>query len=227
MKAGRRTDFIKVKGGMQAMFQHVFAEMNHILEGIVKHYPTAQESQKQLLIQRWNMLKAMSDGIIEEWLAFEDKMSTFREHMVLPPLFPLGDTPEMGMDSFVRGQGYYKLLMYRQSIQQFSQIVYDYPDSLLARMYIAMAHLHLEETTEALEHFQWILPLAEHKKLKAMIYNALGCIQAKLADTGKAQEYFTLALQNDPSLPDPLNNLQVCNQNRGQLQYGSQLISLI
>jgi tetratricopeptide (TPR) repeat protein len=212
---------------MQVMFQHVFAEMNHMLEEIVSHYPTAQETQKQHLIQRWNMLKTMSDGIIEEWLSFEEKMGNFREHTLLPPIFTLGATPEMEMESFVRGQGYFKLLMYRQSIQQFSFIVDDYPDSLLARMYIAMAHLHLEETTEALKQFLWILPLAEHKRLKAMIYNALGCIQVKLSDTGKAQEYFTLAMQNDPSLPDPLVNLQVCNHNLGQLQYGSQLISLI
>lgn len=212
---------------MQAMFQHVFAEMNDMLEEIVKHYPTAQDSHKQLLLQKWSMLKSMSDGIMEEWLSFEEKMSVFREHTMLPPAFPLGEAPEMGMESFVRGQGYFKLLMYRQSIQQFSHIVYDYPNSLIARMYIAMAHLHLEETTEALRHLQWILPLAEHKKLKAMIYNALGCIQVKLADLGKAQEYFTIALQNDPTLPEPLVNLQVCQDNRGQLQYGNQLITLM
>ncbi|WP_438351230.1 tetratricopeptide repeat protein [Paenibacillus sp. FA6] len=208
------------------MFQHVFAEMNDMLEEIIKHYPTAQDTQKQYMIQRWNMLKAMSDGIIEEWLSFEDKMGAFREYTLLPPIFPLGATPEMETESFVRGQGYFKLMMYRQSIQQFSVIIMDVPDSLLARMYIAMAHLHLEETSEALKQFQWILPLTEHKRLKAMIYNALGCIQVKLSDTRKAQEYFALAMQNDPTLADPLVNIQVCNDNRGQLQYGSQLISL-
>ncbi|AOZ91312.1 tetratricopeptide repeat protein [Paenibacillus crassostreae] len=208
------------------MFQHVFAEMNDMLEEIVKHYPTAQETQKQLLLQRWNMLKAMSDGIIEEWLCFEEKMSTFREYMVLSPVFSLAATPEMEMESFIRGQGYFKLLMFRQSIQQFSNIVNEMPDSVLARLYIAMAHLHLEETSEALVQFHRILPMAEHNRLKAMIYNALGCIHVKLSDTSKAQEYFALALQNDPTMPDPLVNLQVCSHNHGQLQYGSQLISL-
>ena len=215
-----------VKGGMQVMFQHVFAEMNDMLEEIVKHYPTAQETQKQLMIQRWNMLKTMSDGIIEEWLSFEDKMGIFREYTLLPPIFPLGTTPEMETESFVRGQGYFKLMMYRQAIQQFSVIISEVPDSLLARTYIAMAHLHLEETTEALKQFEWILSVTDHKRLRAMIYNALGCIQVKLSDTVKAQEYFTLALKNDPTLADPLVNLRVCSDNCGQLQYGSQLISL-
>ncbi|GAB6990266.1 tetratricopeptide repeat protein [Paenibacillus pini] len=210
------------------MFQHVFAEMNDMLEEIVKHYPTAHDVQKQHLIQKWNLLKKMSDDMIEEWLSFEEKMGTFREHTALPPVFPLGEIPEMEMDLFIRGQGYFKLLMYRQAIQQFSHLIMAVPGSMLARMYIAMAHLHLEETSEALMHFEFILPHARHYKLKAMIYNALGCIEAKRGDAGgKAQQYFTLALQHDPTLPDPLVNLQVCQQKSGQLQYGSQLISLM
>ncbi|GIP25634.1 hypothetical protein J23TS9_07640 [Paenibacillus sp. J23TS9] len=209
------------------MFQHVFAEMNHMLDEIMKHYPTAQEAQKHQLIQKWNMLKTMSDGIIDEWLSFEEKMGEFRQHAEVPSTLFSEQTPEMELNAFVRGQGYFRLLMYRQAAQQFSQVIRQYPDSLLARMYLAMAHLYLEETKEAHLHFHWILPLAKSQKLKAMIYNALGCIAVKHGNAGKAQEFFTLALQSDPTLPDPLVNLKVCQQNRGQLQYGSQLISLM
>ncbi|WP_458630675.1 tetratricopeptide repeat protein [Paenibacillus sp. CMAA1364] len=206
------------------MFQHVFAEMNDMLEEIVKHYPTAQESQKQHLLQNWDMLKAMSDGIIEEWLTFEDKMGVFRECTLIQPLSSLGTTPEMELHEFIKGLGYFKLMMYPQSIAQFNHIIRDFPNSLLARMYVAMAHLHLEETAEAHTHFQSILPLADHHKMRAIIYNALGCIQVKLTDMVKAQEYFALALHHDPSFADSLVNQQVCNDNCGQLQYGDQLI---
>ncbi|MWV44680.1 hypothetical protein GRF59_13760 [Paenibacillus sp. HJL G12] len=209
------------------MFQHVFAEMNHMLDEIMKHYPAAQESQKQQLIQKWNMLKTMSDGIIDEWLSFEEKMGEFRQHTEVPSTLFSEQTPEMEMNDFVRGQGYFRLLMYRQAAQQFSQVIRYYPDSLLSRMYLAMAHLYLEETQEANKHFEWILPLAKSQKLKAMIYNALGCIAVKNGNPGKAQEFFALAIQCDPTLPDPLMNLKVCQQKRGQLQYGSQLISLM
>lgn len=209
------------------MFQHVFAEMNNMLEEIVKHYPTAPEVQKHQLIQKWNLLKTMSDDIIEEWLSFEEKMGAFREHTALTPVFPQNESPETEMESFIRGQGYFKLLMFRQAAQQFSQVILQFPDSLLSRMYLAMAHLHLDETVEARQHFQWILPLSNHQKLRAMILNALGCIEVKQGNVIKAQEYFAVALQSDPTSPDPLINLQVCQQNRGQLQYGSQLISLI
>ncbi|KHF35373.1 tetratricopeptide repeat protein [Paenibacillus sp. FSL M7-1455] len=210
------------------MFQHVFAEMNHMLDEIMKHYPTAEETQKHQLIQQWNMLKTMSDGIIDEWLSFEEKMGEFRQHVEVPAtLFSDQSSPELEMNAFVRGQGYFRLLMYRQAAQQFAQVIRQYPDSLLARMYLAMSHLHLDETEAAQKHFQWILPLANSQKLKAMIYNALGCIAVKHGATSKAQEFFTIALQCDPTLPDPLINLKVCQQNRGQLQYGSQLISMM
>lgn len=209
------------------MFQHVFAEMNNMLDVIVKHYPTAHDAERQQLIQQYNLLKGMSEGIIEEWLSFEEKMSSFREQSAMPPLFPLSEMSVLQMEPFIRGQGYYKLFMYAQAVEQFDRVIHAYPDSMLARMYIAMAELHLENMKEAQLHFQWLLPHAEHGKLRAMIYNALGCIQAKGGDSGKAQEYFTLALQSDPTLPDPLINLQVCHQNSGQLQYGSQLITLM
>ncbi|MCJ8011047.1 hypothetical protein MUG84_04725 [Paenibacillus sp. KQZ6P-2] len=209
------------------MFQHVFAEMNHMLDEIMKHYPTAQETQKQQLLQKWNMLKTMSDGIIDEWLSFEEKMGEFRQHTEAQSTLFSEQTPEMELSDFVRGQGYFRLLMYRQAAQQFSQVIRQYPDSLLARMYLAMTHLYLEETQEAHKHFLWILPLAKSQKLKAMVYNALGCIAVKHGNAVKAQDYFTLALQCDPTLPDPLINLKVCQQNRGQLQFGSQLISLM
>ncbi|MFU1797109.1 tetratricopeptide repeat protein [Paenibacillus azoreducens] len=211
------------------MFQHVFAEMNHVLDEIMKYYPTAQEAQKHQMMQKWNMLKTMSDAIIDEWLTFEEKMGEFRQHVEVPSTSSIVNetSPELELNAFVRGQGYFRLLMFGQAAQQFSQVIREYPDSLLARMYLAMAHLHLEETKEAQRHFQWILPLAKSQKLKAMIYNALGCIAVKHGNAGKAQEFFALALQCDPTLPDPLINLKVCQQNCGQLQYGSQLISLM
>lgn len=60
------------------MFQHVFAEMNSMLDDIVKHYPSAQGSRRQELLQHWSLLRRMSDGIMDEWLAFEEKMVCLR-----------------------------------------------------------------------------------------------------------------------------------------------------
>lgn len=209
------------------MFQHVFAEMNNMLDEIVKHYPSANGPQKQALIQNWNMLKNMSEGIIEEWLHFEEKMAIFRESAISPPVFPSTEAPELQLDEFVRGQGYYKLLMFRPAIAQFELAAAIYPDSLLIRLYIAMSYLHLGDTSRAFEGLKSLLALADDKRLKAMIYNALGCVQALNGCTDKAEECFALAIHSDPTLPDPLINLEVCHKKGGELQYGSQLISLL
>ncbi|ACX64520.1 MULTISPECIES: hypothetical protein [Bacillales] len=209
------------------MFQHVFAEMNNMLDEIVKHYPSAQGPQKQALVQNWNMLKSMSEGIIEEWLHFEEKMAIFRESAASPPVFPPTEAPELQLDAFVRGQGYYKLLMFQPAIQQFEAAAAVFPDSLLIKLYIAMSHLYLGQTAQASDVLISILPLADNRKLRAMIYNALGCIEVLNGQQAKAEEHFALAIHSDPTLPDPMINLEVCKQNRGELQYGSQLISLL
>ncbi|EHB64446.1 MULTISPECIES: hypothetical protein [Paenibacillus] len=209
------------------MFQHVFAEMNNMLDEIVKHYPTANGPKKQALVQNWNMLKSMSDGIIEEWLRFEERMAVFRENAVSPPVFPPTEAPELQHDAFIRGQGYYKLLMFEPAIAQFKLAAAVYPDSLLIKLYIALSQLHLGETSQASDVLMSILPMAEDRKLRAMVYNALGCIQALNGCQAKAEECFTLAIHSDPTLPDPIINLEVCKKNRGDLQYGSQLISLL
>ncbi|MBO2943145.1 hypothetical protein JJQ72_04000 [Paenibacillus sp. F411] len=209
------------------MFQHVFDEMNNMFDEIVKHYPAAQGPQKQALVHNWNLLKQMSDGIIDEWLRFEERMAVFRENTAAPPGFPPTGSPELQLETFIRGQGYYKLLMFEPALSQFTAAAESYPDSPLIRLYLAMSHLHLGETSEAARQLLGMLPGAEDKKLKAIIYNAMGCIQVIQGARDKASEFFTLAIQQDPTLPDPLNNLQVCHQKRGELQYGSPLISLL
>ncbi|WP_106767933.1 tetratricopeptide repeat protein [Paenibacillus faecalis] len=209
------------------MFQHVFDEMNNMLDEIVKHYPSAHGPKKQALVHNWNMLKSMSEGIIDEWLRFEEKMAIFREGAAASPVFPPTEFPEMQLDAFIRGQGYYKLLMFSPALTHFQAAAAIYPESLLIRLYTAMTHLHLGETVEASGYLLSILPLADDARLQAMIFNALGCIQFINGRADQAREYFTRAIQTDPTLPDPLINLEVCHKNCGELQYGSPLISLL
>ncbi|MCM3171493.1 tetratricopeptide repeat protein [Paenibacillus sp. MER 99-2] len=208
------------------MFQHVFAEMNDMLDEIIKRYPSAEGLNKQELLQKWNLLKRMSDGMIDEWLMFEEKMSQVREQELVKPasLEPEQEAvtalPELHLECFSRGQGYFKLQMYPQAITQFSRIVADYPDSALTRYYLALAHLNLEQNTEALTHLHRILRLKGSPRLKGLVCNALGCIEAKLANPQGACSLFAQALQHDPTLTEPLYNMEACRQNKGQLQFG-------
>lgn len=209
------------------MFQHVFAEMNEMLDEIARHYPIAQGAHKHELARKWHVLRQMSDSMIEEWLNFEEKMGALRQNGIcLEEKYEL-DFPEMSIDAFAKGQGYYKLLMFPQSLVQFKAVLEQYPDSLIGRTYLAMCHLHLEENEEAVHYFEEVLKGATNMRLRSIIYNALGCIEAKRGARGKAKEYFALAYHSDPTLPEPLANWEACLHSTGKLQYGTQLTSLL
>ncbi|MGG6309542.1 tetratricopeptide repeat protein [Paenibacillus macerans] len=209
------------------MFQHVFAEMNEMLDEISRKYPLAKGVQKQELAQKWHLLKHMSDGIIEEWLCFEEKMGHIRQTFGNLDARDAPELPELDSPIFVKGQGYYKLLMFPQALEQFEQVMKQFPDSVLGRTYLAMCHLHLEHNEKAAKHFWLVLEKAGNKRMRSIIYNALGCIEAQKGIFAKAKEYFTLAHHSDPSLAEPLANLEACLHSKGKLHYGNELTSLL
>ncbi|WP_408635030.1 tetratricopeptide repeat protein [Paenibacillus phocaensis] len=209
------------------MFQHVFAEMNEMLDEITRKYPLAGNAQKQELAKKWSLLQHMSDGIIEEWLCFEEKMGGLRHAFGSLESRELPDLPELEDPTFVKGQGYYKLLMFAQAVAQFERVIQQFPDSVLARTYLGMCHLHLEQSDKAAKHFWLVLEKAGNKRLRSVIYNALGCIEAQKGVYPKAKEYFKLAHHSDPSLPEPLANLEACTHSTGKLHYGPELTSLL
>lgn len=111
---------------------------------------------------------------------------------------------KLSLASFSKGQGYYKLSMYKQAVEELERVVETQPDDLLARMYLAMAYFHSEEYTEAYRHFQIVVPLTDDLKMKAVSYNAMGCIQAERQNLDKALELFRLAHSADPASIEPV-----------------------
>ncbi|MBT2288549.1 hypothetical protein J7E73_05255 [Paenibacillus albidus] len=213
------------------MFQHLFAEMNEMLRKIVAEFPTAEGTRRNELLGKYNMLHRLSDDVMDEWLSFAEKLSQFRESADVAAQLDGGmkeqEAPELSMDSFARGQGYYKLLMYRKCIEQFKLVIRQYPNSLAARLYLAMAYLQEGDGEAAWGHLGHMLSLIRERKLKAMIYNAMGCIRASQARFHEASELFGLSLQHDPALPEPSVNLEVCRKREGKLHFGNQLVSLL
>lgn len=110
----------------------------------------------------------------------------------------------LSLASFSKGQGYYKLSMYKQAVDELERVVETQPDDLLARMYLAMAYFHSEEYAEAYRHFQIVVPLTDDLKMKAISYNAMGCIQAERQNLDKALELFRLAHSADPASIEPV-----------------------
>ncbi|NEW06038.1 hypothetical protein GK047_08455 [Paenibacillus sp. SYP-B3998] len=194
------------------MFKHLFSTMNEVLEEIQKEYPSSNGDKKAELDEQLQVLKTMSDEFIEAWLLFEEKLGKFYGAVPISTQTLHNELMDLDLsskqtDEFMRGQGYYKLHMYDQAILEFETLIKRQPDFLLARVYLAMGYLRKGEYGEAYRHFQFLLPLTENSKMKAISYNAMGCIQIQNQNMEKAFEYFQKAYHTDPSCMEPLINL--------------------
>lgn len=206
------------------MFKHMFAIMNEVLDHIIANLDQAKGNERQELLEQLAVLKSMSDTCIEEWLLFEEKMGTLHAK-------PPADTADASsstlvgsqpwFDAYERGHGFLKLLMFEQSIEQFEEVVRIQPDYLPARFYLALCFMQQGDTGEAYRHFQFIIQLSGDRKLRAVAFNAMGCIQVKKRNLEKAVELFMLAHEQDPDLDDPIRNMQVLSEEEGSLQMGS------
>ncbi|RUS48211.1 hypothetical protein [Cohnella sp. AR92] len=199
------------------MIQQWFAALNETLDDLIRRYPEASTEEKNELEQQWNVLKALSDDIIESWLQFEDKMSVYRNMKQAPGTKPvMADSPIWA--PYTRGQGYFQLQMFREGAYHFEHTLQLEPEFHVARLFLAMCRMHLGEFTDAQRHFQWIAAVTEEPKLQAIAFNALGCVQAVYANLNQAQTYFQKAVEADPSFEDPRRNLESCRNRSGQLQ---------
>lgn len=196
-----------------------FASLHETLDDLILRYPNAALEERGRLQEQWNVLKMVSDDIIEQWLQLEDKLAVFRE---MEQQGVIGQ-PETLLGPLQKGQGYFKLHMFAHAAEQLEETVQNYPDMLSARLLLAMSRMHLKEWNEAQRHFRLIAALANEAKLQAIAYNALGCIQAVFAQLDQARQLFRKAMETDPSFPDPRANLENCHLagNQLELQFGS------
>ena len=128
------------------------------------------------------------------------KMSHFDPVVTSQPLSSLWDDPAVHSESFQKGEGEFKLLMFREANEHFKQVVQQYPEFMMARVYLALGFIEIEEYDEALRHLQFIIPLTDDPRLKAIAYHAMGCIEIYKNRIDKACEYFKKARKTDPSL---------------------------
>ncbi|MDB5055881.1 MAG: tetratricopeptide repeat protein [Bacilli bacterium] len=198
------------------MFEQLFATMNDVLNEISIRYHSASITEKKQLDEQLTVLKTMSDRCMEQWLAFEENLALFfaTNYTKKTPVQESKDKTAdildgpMNKQGFEKAQGFYKLYMFDQAVSELEKLVQQQPDFLLARMYLAMGYLRLGEDGDAYRHFQLLLPLTDDNKLKAISYNAMGCIQVKKNNMQRAMEYFKMAYSNDPScIIEPTNQM--------------------
>ncbi|WNQ09251.1 hypothetical protein MJA45_16595 [Paenibacillus aurantius] len=180
--------------------------MNEVLDEIIHDYHTPggdrEEREEQLAA-----LRHMSDVCMEEWLRFEERMAEAMARFAENASVPLPKPPSFAgglSEKFVKAQGYYKLYMFDQAVEAFREVVREQPDFLLGRIYLAMGLLRTGETGEAYRHFQLLVPLTENATLKAISYNAMGCIQVQNRNMEKAYDYFKMADLTDSSCLEPV-----------------------
>ena len=183
------------------MFREMFETMQEMLDAIIDEYDSADGNQKVELDGQLATLKEMSDECIEQWLLFEEKMNGFAEKQEAAASLPAEAwQPALESESFQKGEGYFKLLMFREANEHFKRVVQQYPEFLMARVYLALGFIEIEEYEEALRHLNLIVPLANDIRLKAIAYHAMGCIEVHKNQMDKACEYFKKARITDPSL---------------------------
>lgn len=219
------------------MFQHMFAALNEKLSSIKEEYSTADEGKKKQLELQLMQLRQLSNSFIEQWLDFEDRFANFQEiqgNVGASPSkehkkaeasakqpMPCNEAdliiPEEAASLIMKGQGYYKLFMFPQASEQFQSAVMHSPECNIARLFLAMTHMHLQNWNEAERHFQLLISLSDFPKWLAMGYNALGCIQAINMNLAGAKQLFQKAHLVYPSFTDPLYNLKCCQETPKQL----------
>jgi tetratricopeptide (TPR) repeat protein len=205
------------------MFKQLFDSMNDALDDLIAAYPTASPPNKADLDEKLRVLRSMSDTFIEEWLLFEEKLGKYTQaKQQLDNMKQTAADPELSgknTDAFQKGQGYYKLQMFPQAIAEFEPLVKKQPEFMLARVYLAMAFLKLGDTTEAFRHFQFLTEIAENSKMKAISYNAMGCILIQKQNLELACECFDKAYKSDPASIEPLIDMGLCYEDKGKLQF--------
>ena len=220
------------------MFQHMFSSMNEMLDQIINQYEGAGAKEKLLYDEQLNELKKVSDMFIEQWLEFEEKFAVFKEQQgehAAPQLsavpaqesLPVSaqatcnaadlEIPDELASIISKGQGYYKLFMFSQAAAQFQIVIIQSPECNLARLFLGMTQMHLQNWSEAQRHFQLLIALTDFPKWLSMGYNALGCIQAVHMNLAQAEQLFKKAHDVCPSFKDPLNNLKSCQETPKQL----------
>ncbi|RJX38474.1 hypothetical protein D3P09_20735 [Paenibacillus pinisoli] len=116
-----------------------------------------------------------------------------------------------------KGQGYYKLFMFSHAAGLFQDAISIAPECNLARLFLGMSQMHMQNWQEAQRQFQLLIVLSDFPKWLALGYNALGCIHAVHMNIAQAEKLFRKAYEVYPSFTDSLSNLKSCQETPGQL----------
>ncbi len=198
--------WLQVEEKLAYLRQTVHAEHHGEQGGQGQDTPPSMQGKAKSCLDAGILAQSEADSSTEE----ADKA----QHAVLQSWMNHADAeqqpPEEAERTMSAGQGYFKLLMFKEAAAEFRRTIRVWPDSVRARLYLAMSHMHLQEWEEAQRHFQLIVRWTNYPKWKALGLNALGCIHAVRANLEQAEMYFKQAHEADPSFTGAARNLSSC-----------------
>ena len=131
------------------MFKSLFQTMHEALDEMTSLVAGGAIEDQQRWLSSWYSLRQLSDECIQDWLRFEEKLSSTYE-LFEDEYFSCELTPEWQMH-FQRGEGYFKLLMFHEAFYQFSTILEAFPNYTPAKLYSALCLIQLGESRQALD----------------------------------------------------------------------------
>ncbi|RXZ80224.1 hypothetical protein EBB07_19920 [Paenibacillaceae bacterium] len=228
------------------MLTQLFITMHEMLDKLIECYKQTGKMEQQEALEQLSVITSMNDTIIEEWFRLEEKLAIFNElkqesepvleNNCYNGILPKQSSTSLPNDELLdmnellnQGQGYFKLFMFKHAAELFEQVIEQAPDCNLARLFLAMTYMHIQEWFEAQRHFQLIVALTDHPKWQALGWNALGCIQAITLNMEQAEAYFLKAHNADPNFHEPISNLEACRKRGGHLSlyFGSARLSCL
>ncbi|MBW7456059.1 hypothetical protein K0U00_18685, partial [Paenibacillus sepulcri] len=161
----------------------------------------------------------------EKYLQLQQHPFAPSEAAVCPAQDAAGENDETASEqAMTRGEGYFKLFMFKEAAEHFTEALHYSPEHNEAKLFLGMSFMHLQEWHEAQRHFQLLVEITDNPKWRALGLNALGCIQAVRMNLEQAERYFVKAHESDPEFPDPISNIKSCQQHSAghlSLYFGS------
>lgn len=208
-------------------FNQLHAELGEISQS----WSVASDEEKRRMAEQLVRLRRLSDQIVDAWLALEEKLS-----LVLKMVNEVeqsantadsaqlnggavhADTQPEHVLLYRKGEGFYHLRLFHDAKQHFAQLLKHSPDWESGRLYYGYSLLFCGEREAALREFRLLSRTASEQKVKAISYNALGCMVAEERHWLEATEAFKAALQTMPDYLEAAFNLALCYLQSGEAQ---------
>jgi len=222
------------------LFQQSFQYLHRAVDRIATQLQSADPSQRTFLFEELTALRHIGERFLESWMDFQDKVQDVTERYQqaedVPTDMPSDqeaptfltvikkpdDVGALGEDIgqalfhdsgerwFRRGLGYFDLLMYKEAMSQFEQILELDENMTVARLYLALSYIGTQRFEEAERHLRVIIRTARDAAVCAAAHDARAQLYAQSGRLHDAQSELLQTISIRPDYLDAHLNLALC-----------------